>query len=84
MRSWRKCANDLARVKSLLASGSPSARKELQKLVHCFAGTADMLGVPEVGREARELNDAFSCGEVSESADYMQLIEKLETSLRAA
>lgn len=79
-----QCARDLARVKSLLASGSPAAKKELQALVHCFAGTADMLGVREVGREARELNAAFSCGEVSESADYMQLIEKLETSLKAA
>ena len=76
-----QCARDLARVKSLLAS---AAKKELQALVHCFAGTADMLGVREVGREARELNAAFSIGEVSESADYMQLIEKLETSLKAA
>ena len=79
-----QCAQDLARIKSLLASGSPSARKDLEKLVHRFAGTADMLGVPEVGWQARELNEAFSRGEVPENGDYTQIIEKLETSLRAA
>jgi hypothetical protein len=43
-----------------------------------------MLGVPEVGGPAREPNEAFARRGAPKRADYIQIIEKFETSLRAA
>lgn len=79
-----QCAQDLAHVKSLLASGSPSARDDLQRLLHRCAGTAEMLGFTDLGRQARDLNESFARGDVPENADYMQSIARLENSLEAA
>ena len=79
-----QCANDLAEVKSLLVSGSPKARHDLQRLAHRFAGTADMLGFTDIGRQARELDEAFARGHIPDRADYVGYIATLEQLVRAA
>ena len=80
----QQCAQDLARVKSLLASGSPGAREELKGLVHRVAGTAGMLGLANVSVDASKLNAALARGDMLGRVNYAQFLEKLETSLRAA
>jgi CheY-like chemotaxis protein/HPt (histidine-containing phosphotransfer) domain-containing protein len=79
-----QCAQDLARIKLLLASGSPGAREELKRLVHRMAGTAGMLGLANVSVDTSELNKFLARGDMLERVNYAQLVEKLETSLRAA
>ena len=79
-----RCAKDLARIKSLLASRAPGAREELKELVHRVAGTAGMLGLASASADASELNDAFARGDILGRVNYVEFIEKLETSLRAA
>ena len=79
-----QCAKDLARIKSLLASGAPGAREELKRLVHRVAGTAGMLGLANVSVDASKLNDTLARGDVLGRVNYVQFVEKLETSLRAA
>lgn len=79
-----ECVEDLARVKSLLVSGSPTARIDLQRLVHRFVGTAGMLGLTDTQREAHELDGAFARGDVLDSTDYIRFITKLEGLLRQA
>jgi signal transduction histidine kinase/FixJ family two-component response regulator len=78
-----QCAQDLARVKLLLASGSPGAGEELKRLVHRVAGTAGMLGLANVSVDASKLNEALARGDLGR-VNYVQFVEKLETSLRAA
>jgi HPt (histidine-containing phosphotransfer) domain-containing protein len=68
----------------LLASGSPGAREELKRLVHRMAGTAGMLGLANVSVDTSELNKLLARGDMLERVNYVQLVEKLETSLRAA
>ena len=79
-----QCAQDLARIKLLLASGSPGAREELKRLVHRMAGTAGMLGLANVSVDASKLNEALARGDMLGKVNYVQFVEKLETSLRAA
>jgi CheY-like chemotaxis protein/HPt (histidine-containing phosphotransfer) domain-containing protein len=79
-----QCAKDLARVKSLLACGTPGAREGLKRLVHRVAGTAGMLGLANMSICARELDEAL-CGEnVQDAAEYAQFVVKLEQLVRAA
>jgi signal transduction histidine kinase/CheY-like chemotaxis protein/integral membrane sensor domain MASE1/HPt (histidine-containing phosphotransfer) domain-containing protein len=79
-----QCAQDLARIKLLLASGSPGAREELKRLVHRMAGTAGMLGLANLSVDTSELNKLLARGDRLERANYIPFVEKLETSLRAA
>ena len=62
------CARDLARVKLLLASNVPGAQEELRKLAHRVAGTAAMVGLPDLSDDAVALKDAIAHGAEDELA----------------
>ena len=79
-----QCTKDLARIKSLLASGSPGAREELKRLVHRVAGTAGMLGLANVSVYASELDEALARDNVADGAEYAQFMATLEQLVRAA
>lgn len=79
-----QCAKDLAVVKSLLASRSPSTRDGLKKLVHRVAGTAGMLGLIEVSAFAKELDEVLGRDGIPTHADYAQFMARLEQLVRAA
>jgi hypothetical protein len=49
-----------------------------------MAGTAGMLGLANVSVDTSELNKFLARGDMLERVNYVQLLEKLETSLRAA
>jgi len=79
-----QCAKDLARIKSLLASGSPGGREELKRLVHRMAGTAGMLGLANVSVSASELDKALARDSAPDGTEYVQLLATLEQLVRAA
>ena len=62
------CARDLARVRLLLASNTPGAQEELRKLAHRVAGTAAMVGLPDLSDDAIALKDAIAHGAEDEFA----------------
>ena len=79
-----QCGTDLARVKSLLACGTPGAREELKRLVHRVAGTAGMLGLANISICASELDKSLGRENVPEATEYSQFMAKLERLVRAA
>jgi len=74
-----RCAHDLARVRLLLTSRSPSALEELRRLAHGIAGTAGMVGLPDLSTEAGALKDALDEGQVDNTkpAEFLTRLERL-------
>ena len=79
-----ECAKDLARVKSLLASGAPGARDALKRLAHRTAGTAGMLGLADMSAYASELDEVLGRDNAPDGAEYALFMARLERLVRAA
>lgn len=74
-----RCAQDLAYVRTLMASDSPSALNELRRLAHRINGTAAMVGLAQLGEEAGVLKDALEDKQLEdvESDAFLTRLERL-------
>jgi CheY-like chemotaxis protein/HPt (histidine-containing phosphotransfer) domain-containing protein len=79
-----QCGTDLARVKSLLACGTPGAREELKRLVHRVAGTAGMLGLANISICASQLDETLGRESVQDGPEYARFMTRLEQLVRVA
>ncbi len=79
-----RCAHDLARVRLLLSSNSPSAFEELRRLAHRVAGTAAMVGLADLSQEAAALRDALANDTPTHDAESEEFLTRMEQLIEAA
>lgn len=78
------CAQELARVRLLLNSSSPSAFEELRRLAHRVSGTAAMVGLVDLSEEAAALEDALANDKPAHDAESEEFLTRMEQLIEAA
>ncbi|HZJ13008.1 MAG TPA: ATP-binding protein, partial [Methyloceanibacter sp.] len=79
-----RCARDLARVRLLLTSKSPSALDELRRLAHRVAGTAAMVGLADLSDDAAAFKETLDRGAALDEPECSEFLARVERLTKAA
>lgn len=79
-----QCAKDLATIRALLDSPTPSAHQQLRDMVHRMAGTAGMLGFERLSLDAKALEGELANGTTKDVSRGSMFLAALERVVRAA
>jgi len=79
-----RCARDLARVRLLLTSKSPSALDELRRFAHRVAGTAAMVGLADLSDDAAAFKETLDRGAALDEPECSEFLARVERLTKAA
>jgi len=79
-----RCAGDLARVRLLLTSKSPTALDELRRLAHRVAGTAAMVGLADLSDDAAAFKETLDRGAALDETECSEFLARVERLTKAA
>jgi len=79
-----RCAADLARVRLLLTSKSPSALDELRRLAHRVAGTAAMVGMADLSDDAAAFKETLDRGAALDEPECSEFLARVERLTKVA